>query len=177
LLVSFVLLIAPYGALIWDYKADTTSVHHEWWSLFALYTALTAGLLGAFSSRLYGIQRQWANMNLDEVFLQREWPYTLLRAGVGMCGALVVYIFLRSGIAEGALFPKFDDIRIELVNVAKNSAVPAVEMAFAMPSKALALLTFWCFLAGFSETLVSNILKSTEQELTDAATPAQASRK
>jgi hypothetical protein len=177
LLLSFVLLIAPYGALIWDYNGHNTSVHHEWWSLFALYTALTAGLLGAFSSRLYGIQRQWANMNLDEVFLQREWPYTLLRAGVGMCGALVVYIFLRSGIAEGALFPKFDEIKIELINVDSTDKETVVKMAFAMPSKALALLTFWCFLAGFSETLVSNILKSTEQELTDAATPAQASRR
>jgi hypothetical protein len=150
---------------------------HKLWSLFALYTALTAGLLGAFSSRLYGIQHQWADMSLDEVFLQREWTYTFLRAGVGVCGALIVYIFLRSGIAEGALFPKFDEIRIELVTVAGNDKVAAAVMAFAMPSKALALLTFWCFLAGFSETLVSSILRSTEQELTDAATPAQASRK
>jgi len=45
-------------------------------------------------------------------------------------------------------------------------------MAFAMPSKALALLTFWCFLAGISETLVPSILKSTEQELTNAVTQA-----
>jgi hypothetical protein len=176
LLVSFVLLVVPYVFLIWDVNTDVSNVH-KLWSLFPLYTALTAGLLGAFSSRLYGIQHQWAQMNLDEVFLQREWPYTLLRAGVGLCGALVAYIFLRSGIAEGALFPKFGEIRIELITVTGNDAVPAVRMAFAMPSKDLALLTFWCFLAGFSETLVSSILKSTERELTDAATPAQASRK
>jgi hypothetical protein len=175
LLVSFVLLIAPYGFVVLDYDAGTSV--HKIWSLLPLYTALTAGLLGAFSSRLYGIQRQWANMNLDEVFLQREWPYTLLRAGVGLCGALVAYIFLRSGIAEGALFPKFASIRIELVNVTNGDTVSAVEMAYAMPSKDLALLTFWCFLAGFSETLVSNILKSTEQEFTDGATRAQASQK
>jgi len=174
LLVSFVLLIAPYGFLISDYATGSGSVHKVW-SLFALYTALTAGLLGSFCSRLYGIQRQWGNMSLDEVSLQREWTYTLLRAGVGVCGALVVYIFLRSGIAEGALFPKFDEIKIDLVNVTSNDKETAVEMAFAMPSKALALLTFWCFLAGISETLVPSILKSSEQELTDAA--AQASRK
>jgi hypothetical protein len=173
LLASFVLLVAPYVLLISDYDSADTPVH-KLWSLFPLYTALTAGLLGAFSSRLYGIQRQWANMNLDEVFLQREWPYTLLRAGVGLCGALVAYIFLRSGVAEGALFPKFDAIRIELITVADNDAVA---MAFAMPSKALALLTFWCFLAGFSETLVSNILKSTDKEFSDAATSAQPAQK
>jgi hypothetical protein len=173
-LVSFVLLIAPYGFLVSDFATDQGSVHKVW-TLFALYTALTAGLLGAFSSRLYGIQRQWGDMSLDEVSLQREWTYTLLRAGVGVCGALVVYIFLRSGIAEGALFPKFDEIKIELINVDSTDKETAVKMAFAMPSKALALLTFWCFLAGISETLVPSILKSTEQELTDAA--AQASRK
>jgi hypothetical protein len=175
LLVSFGLLVVPYCFLIWDYSSDATSVHRMW-SLFALYTALSAGLLGAFSSRLNSIQRQAANMSLEEVFLQREWSYTLLRAGVGVCGALVVYFFLRSGIAEGALFPKFEEIRIELVTVAGSDAHPAVAMAFAMPSKSLALLTFWCFIAGFSETLVSSILRSTEKQLTDATTPSQATR-
>jgi hypothetical protein len=179
LLVSFALLIAPFGLLVFDF--NTGGFVNKFWSLLPLYTALTAGLLGAFSSRLYGIQRQWANMNLDEVFLQREWPYTLLRAGVGLCGALVAYVFLKSGIAEGALFPKFGAIRIELVTVTvthtNDNTLSAVPMAYAMPSKDLALLTFWCFLAGFSETLVSNILKSTDQEFTDAATRAQAPQK
>jgi hypothetical protein len=169
LLVSFVLLIAPYGFLVSNF--DHGSVHKVW-TLFALYTALTAGLLGAFCSRLYGIQRQWGDMSLDEVSLQREWTYTLLRAGVGVCGALVVYIFLRSGIAEGALFPNFDEIKIDLINVDSTDKETVVKMAFAMPSKALALLTFWCFLAGISETLVPSILKSTEQELANAATKA-----
>jgi hypothetical protein len=177
LLFSFCLLILPYVLVVFDSGdgADgIITVGSKYWSLFALYTALTAGLLGAFSSRLNGIQSQWANMNLDEVFLQREWSYTFLRAGVGVCGALIVYIFLRSGIAEGALFPKFDEIKIELIHVSDRGALP---MAFAMPSKALALLTFWCFLAGFSETLVGGMLKSTEQQLTEAATPGKASRK
>jgi hypothetical protein len=171
LLVSFGLLIIPYIYLIWDFKDSSV---HKIWSLFALYTALTAGLLGAFSSRLNGIQRQWADMCLDEVFLQREWSYTLLRAGVGVCGALVAYFFLRSGIAEGALFPKFQEIRIELIDVTADGAIP---MAFGMPSKSLSLLTFWCFLAGFSETLVARILKDSEQEFSNAASAGQTSRK
>jgi hypothetical protein len=169
LLVSFVLLILPYGLIVLDYSVASSPVH-KLWSLLALYTALSAGLLGAFSSRLYGIQHQWADMSLDEVSLQREWTYTFLRAGVGVCGALVIYIFLRSGIAEGALFPKFDEIGIELVPVADHDKVEVVQMAFTLPSKAMALLTFWCFLAGISETLVPSILKSTEQKLTDVAT-------
>ena len=96
LLLSFAMLAAPYVSS--EYRALPEI--SKWWSLFVLWTALTAGLLGAFFSRLIGVQRQWANMSLDEVFLHREWPYTILRAGVGVCGALIVYFFLRSGIAE-----------------------------------------------------------------------------
>jgi len=173
LLFSFALLVAPYVYLIWDFTprnaADGFPVSSAW-TLFALWTALSAGLLGAFFSRLISVQRQWSKMTLDEVFLHREWPYTLLRAGVGVCGALVVYFFLRSGIAEGALFPKFSEVRIEFINV---RAVEAVGMAFVMPSAALALLTFWCFLAGFSEALVPSILSSAERQITDAATSAK----
>jgi hypothetical protein len=170
MLVSFLLLVAPYVVLNIDFARPEIS---KWWSMFAIYTALTAGLLGAFFSRLISIQAQWANLTLDEVFLHREWPYTLLRAGVGVCGALIVYFFLRSGIAEGALFPAFDQIKIELVNVHGDDAV---HMAYVMPSKSLALLTFWCFLAGFSEKLVPNILSSTERQLASAADSHQAAR-
>lgn len=132
---------------------------------------LTAGLFGAFFFRLTDINNPSTATNVDDAVLQRKWSYTLLRAGVGLCGALVVYIFLRSGIAEGALFPKFDEISIELVDVvARNS----VAMSVAMPSKALALLMFWCFLAGYSEKLVPSILGSAEQKLTEAATSAEA---
>jgi hypothetical protein len=38
-----------------------------------------------------------------------------------------------------------------------------------LPSQHLSLLIVWCFLAGFSERLVPNILASTEKTLSDAA--------
>jgi hypothetical protein len=187
LLVSFCLLILPYVLFVVDTSPVSIMVQGEdanrtimqlqvgsrYWSLFPLFTALTAGLLGAFASRLNGIQKQWANMNLDEVFMQREWSYTFLRAGVGVCGALIVYVFLRSGILEGAMFPNFKELKIDLIIVNPDAA----SMTFGMPSKDLALFTVWCFVAGFSETLVGSVLKSTEQQFTEAATPAQESRK
>jgi hypothetical protein len=170
LLLSFVLLIAPYIYVQFDYNGPTLN---KWWSLFALWTVLTSGLLGAFFSRLITLQRQWANLTLDDVFLHREWPYTLLRAGVGVCGALIAYFFLRSGLAAGAIFPVFEEIRIEIVDI--NGAL-LVPMSYVMPSKSLALLTFWCFLAGFSEALVPNILGGAERQFTSAASQWQPTR-
>jgi hypothetical protein len=157
--VAFLLIIAPYVVL----NLPGGYGLEKWWSVFALYTALSAGLMGAFFSRLIDLQRRGTSFTLDEVFMQRELSYTLLRAGVGMCGALIVYIFLRSEFMSGGFFPVFEDVAIRFVDVdvTTNRAVP---MSFVMPSKALALLTFWCFLAGFSEALVPNILARTEKQ-------------
>jgi hypothetical protein len=129
------------------------------------HTALVAGLLGAFFSRLITVQRDGASMTLDEVFLHRELSYTLLRAGVGVCDALVVYFVLKSGLVDGALFPKFDKLAMEWVHVPDGT----VPMAFVVPSKDLALLTVWCFLAGFSEVLVPSMLAGTERQLSEAS--------
>lgn len=169
-IVAFLLAIAPYILVNLDY----VPAHDlgKWWSLFALYTALVSGLLGAFFSRLITVQRDGANMTLDEVFLHRELSYTLLRAGVGVCGALIVYFVLKSGLVDGALFPKFDKLAMEWVRVPDGT----VPMTFVVPSKDLALLTVWCFLAGFSEVLVPSILASTERQLSEATTSKAAAK-
>jgi hypothetical protein len=169
-IISLAALLVPYGVL--NYSAGESI--GPWWSLFALYTALTSGLMGAFFSRLTTIHRDWANMGLEDVFLHREMSYTLLRAGVGVCGALIVYFFLRSEMVTGTLFPNFDKIAIEFVHVPAENTVG---MTFVMPSDSLALLTVWCFLAGFSEKFVPNILATTEQQFANASAPAQNGRR
>jgi hypothetical protein len=165
MLVSFLLMVLPYVIINFGSAKEIGS----WWSLFALYTALTAGLMGAFFSRLIDVQRHWGNFTLDEVYLHRELSYMLLRAGVGVCGALIVYFFLRSEFVSGPLFPNFVDVAIRYV-VIDADKTNSVGMTFVMPSKDLALLTFWCFLAGFSEALVPSILASTEKQLSEAGT-------
>jgi hypothetical protein len=167
--IAFLLIVAPY--LVLNFWGEQTI--GKWWSVFALYTALSAGLMGAFFSRLVDAQRRGNSFTLDEVFMQRELSYTLLRAGVGVCGALIIYFFLRSDFVSGPLFPVFEEVAIRYVRI---DPANAIGMVFVMPSKALALLTFWCFLAGFSEQLVPNILAGTERQLTQAGSAPQKSR-
>lgn len=165
---AFVLVVLPYVLLTIDFGHEGLKMS-RWWSQFALYTALMSGLLGAFFSRLLMLQRDWSTMPLDEVFLHRDFFYTLLRAGFGMCAAFIVYFVLRAGVIDLAVFPKFDKLAIEFVQVPP----PGAQMAFHFPSKDLALLTVLCFLAGFSEVLVPRLLANTERQVSDAGTPAK----
>jgi hypothetical protein len=166
MLVAFALAVFPYIAIWLDFNGGHGL--RPYWTLFALYTALVSGLLGAFFSRLLTIQRDWNSMTLDEVFLNREFSYSMLRAGVGMSGALVMFFFFKSGLIDGAIFPKFENMSMEWINTADKS------MSFVVPSKDLALVTVWCFLAGFSESLVPRILSNTERQIADSAGPSKA---
>ena len=126
-LAAFCLIIAPYVAV----NTIGTDGVGKWWSVFALYTALSSGLMGAFFSRLLDVQRNGSHFSLDQVFQHRAISYTLLRAGVGVCGALIVYIFLRSDFVSGPMFPVFDDVAIRYVAVKGDDAV---WMSFVVPS-------------------------------------------
>jgi hypothetical protein len=169
--VAFVLLIVPYVLLSLNYLLSASDDVSPFWSHLTLYTAVISGGLGAFFSRLIVLQRDWPNMALEEVCLHNEWSYALLRAGVGMCGALILYYFLVSGLIDGSVFPHIEKLGINLVVVEP----PGVHMAFATPSKDFALLTVWCFLAGFSELLVPGLLAKTESQLCQTGTsPAAA---
>ena len=172
-LVTFILLVAPYVMLSLDYEATLHSADKmvsPMWSHLGLFTALMAGCLGAFFSRLMMLQRNWPNMALEELCSNTEWSYALLRAGVGMCGALILYYFFHSGLIDGSLFPHIDKLSVRLLPTENGT----VQMAFTAPSKDLALLTVWCFLGGFSEVLVPGLLAKTEGQLAETAVGSKA---
>jgi hypothetical protein len=180
-IIAFLLVVVPYVALIsatWDAGANPPKITvQKFWSLFPLYTTITTGFLGALFSRLILLQSQWSTMTIDEVYLHRDWSYLLLRASVGLGGALVVYFFLQSGLVSGALFPDLKKLAVEVTQFGSSAGAPphAVSMILLLPSKDLALLIVWSFIAGFSEVLVSGILSNTEKQLKDAALPAKKS--
>ena len=74
-----------------------------------------------------------------------------------------MFFFFKSGLIEGSIFPKFESMSMDFIYTADG------HMAFVVPSKDLALVTVWCFLAGFSEGLVPRILTNTERQISEGA--------
>jgi hypothetical protein len=185
-LASFVLLILPYIVIFALVFFAKDNLPLERWPWVALYTALTAGLFGAFFSRLMYIQSWGSQLSLSELKNAREFSTLFLRGSVGMCGALVVFFFLQSNIVSGNLFPNFEQIGFRQVDVPIAERVPTANadatdlnpdetvrpppaLRLVLPTPAFALLVIWCFLAGFSERLVPTILSSTETTLSEAS--------
>jgi len=104
---AFVLMIAPYvylySVILWTKETPP----FELWAWLPIYSAMTAGLFGAFFSRLQTLQSNWDNLSLGQVRDAMDWRSIWLRGVVGMGGALVVYFFIQSGLVGGGLFPDF----------------------------------------------------------------------
>jgi hypothetical protein len=97
-IIAFCLFISPYVALyvaLYLKYIKTTQLSEIWYGL-PLWSALTAGLFGAFFSRLIFLQTNIASLSLDAISDAGERMTITLRGLVGMCGALIVYFFLQS---------------------------------------------------------------------------------
>ena len=71
---------------------------------------------------------------------------------------------------SGSLFPTFSDIGIERIQSSEKTGSLLAVLNLYYPTKDLALLVVWSFLAGFSERLVPSILRDTETTLGKAST-------
>jgi len=92
-----------------------------------------------------------------------------------MCGAFVLYSFLRAGLVSGEIFPDFDKLGLEFSDFSGGDTPPKIAALISRsvgPSRALNLLTMWSFVAGFSERLVPTILSNTEASFANAASGA-----
>jgi uncharacterized integral membrane protein len=133
----------------------------SWGFLFRTYpgmvVALAAGFFGAAFSMLVHTQQRTTEASLNDLSSASAWRTLIVRSSVGLGGAAILYFFFRSGLLEGSLWP---DLRLLGYDQLGNRG-PAI-----VPNEHWCLLVIWCFLGGFSETLVPNILTRTEQKAT-----------
>ena len=111
MLLSFILLIAP---CIQSHSGILT-LRSAGCRYSPSGRRVNAGLLGAFFSRLMSVQRQWANMTLDEEFALRMAIHAFCVWRWRVCGSSS--IFFRVGNYYRCFFPAFDEVRIEFINV------------------------------------------------------------
>jgi len=129
--------------------------------LLASWLCFECGIIGGFVS----IQQRLHKVVDEELeLLSHSWYAILLIPLYGGIFALLLYVIFLSGLIKGHLFPEFyippfydpptelDVIRFLGDTVPKSG-----------PD--LAKLIFWCFLAGFSERLVPQIIARVSQSM------------
>ena len=118
------------------------------------------GLCGAYFSRLTTLN---SNVDIDYDTLMSSYRFRslVLRGGVGMLAAVVVYYLIYSGLIAGDLFP--ESLRTSDIVSMFGGSEPLV------PAKDTAKLMVWCFVAGFSERFVTGTLERLEKTDTSKA--------
>jgi len=112
--------------------------------IFCTLSAAAFGILGAFFSRLVSFQSRQQTYGFEQLLHNFAARFVAVRCAVGMFGAIVFFLLMRSGLLGGALFLQEADLED--------------------PSKLVmpfAKLLVWSFIAGWSERLVPETLERT----------------
>lgn len=160
-LFSLMTISAIGGYLTWS--------GHELSAGATNWMVILCGAIGGFIS----LQRRLKTLVQDDLLLlARSWVYVLLSPLVGGILALLLYFLFIAGLLQGDLFPNFNTIQVSGLAPAlatslatENPSQTGLAILFQVQGvgyKDYAKLVFWCFVAGYSESFVTNIISNFE---------------
>ncbi|MFT4588910.1 MAG: hypothetical protein ACI9VS_001968 [Candidatus Binatia bacterium] len=120
-----------------------------------------AGLWGASFSALTGLKGQLQKASMADLMALPHAANLLMRPVIGLGAAIVLLFMMEAGVLTGNSFPDFQHI----LHPEGAPATPSAEATGNSDQKNFALLVVWCFMAGFSEKLVPNLLEKQESKL------------
>lgn len=121
-------------------------------SRFAVPAVVIAtGFMGGF----VGLQRRLKDLTISDLQLIADsWIYTCLSPLIGGVLALLLYVLFLSELLSGQLFPQF----LPDSTTQEATGFSSVFMQHGKGYQEYAKLVFWCFVAGFSERFVTDVL-------------------
>jgi len=125
--------------------------------------AFAAGLFGATFFMLVELQRTIPLSRSSE--LRDMWTFKMiaLRCAVGIGAATILYFFFQTELLGDGFWPEITSMEFEdPIRTVDTGIFKGAEFRF--PPKNTSLLLVWSFLAGYSQTLVPNILSRTSGE-------------
>jgi hypothetical protein len=146
-LLFFLPYIAPWLANLINATPGTVGYY--------VYTALSAGAVGAAFSILMGMKPRIEESSLDNLRVISRYSNLITRIIIGMGAGMIFYYLLKSGLLEGSMTPHFD-----YQNDSDGCGTTTV-----LDEKGRALMIIWCFIAGFSEKLVPHVLDRAAQQM------------
>jgi hypothetical protein len=156
----FVIIAATAFISVFSSIASSPNSEFEAESFFRTYpglvVAMASGFFGATFSMLLQCRKRASEGTLEDLSIASSWTTLTVRGSVGLGAAAILYFFFRSGLLGGNLWPDLGKLDFDPFG---STAVALV------PNQHWCLLIIWCFIAGFSETFVPNILTQTETRL------------
>ena len=115
---------------------------------------IASGIIGGFVA----LQRRLKDLTISDLQLIADsWIYTLLSPFVGGVLALLLYVLFLSELITGDLFPKFIP-KIPKTCAELCSGFLCIFEQEGERYQDYAKLIFWCFVAGYSERFVTDII-------------------